>query len=260
MGAQTGTQDRKMLLGRGGAPLVAESECGRLPERTTSKACRIAVFLIIRTVLASSTLAVITTVCESAPSPSQFSSTSLLVLLPFFHLYCRRLPFAHSPVPHAWEGHIPLGRVTSYTTTCLGSGGWIPTAGFWGLDSHSWCLGGGFPFSLLPGKAISPWEGSQATPKPKTCLGRPYPPGKGDQPQNHMPGVWGVDSHCWGLGVGFPFLVLEEDSRGPSFFATTSFWLFQALFRRLGFFLAWLPASSYLASGLTLTIGIWSLT
>ena len=46
---------------------------------------------------------------------------------------------APSPVPHAWEGHIPLG-------------------------------------------------------------------GQGYQPQNHMPGVWGVDSHCWGLG-GFPFLV-----------------------------------------------------
>ena len=57
-----------------------------------------------------------------------------------------------------------------------------------------------------------------------------------------IPGAWG------------------EDSRGPSFFADTSFWLFQALFRLLGFFLAWLPASSYLASGLTLTIGIWSLT
>ena len=56
-----------------------------------------------------------------------------------------------------------VGRVTSHKTTCLGSGGWIPTAGVWGVDSLSWCLGGGFPFFLLPGKAISPWEGLPAT-------------------------------------------------------------------------------------------------
>ena len=34
MGAQTETQDRKMVLSHGGAPLVAESEGGRLPECT----------------------------------------------------------------------------------------------------------------------------------------------------------------------------------------------------------------------------------
>ena len=67
---------------------------------------------------------------------------------------------------------------------------------------------------------------------------------------------------CLGFGGWIPIAGVwgVVDSRGPSFFANTSFWLFQALFRRLGFCLAWLPASSYLASGLTLTIGIWSLT
>ena len=34
MGAQTETQDRKMVLSHGGAPLVAESEGFRLPECT----------------------------------------------------------------------------------------------------------------------------------------------------------------------------------------------------------------------------------
>ena len=34
VGAQTKTQDRKMVLRHGGAPLVAESEIGRLPECT----------------------------------------------------------------------------------------------------------------------------------------------------------------------------------------------------------------------------------
>ena len=71
-----------------------------------------------------------------------------------------------------------------------------------------------------------------------------------------MPRVWG-----WIHIIG----AWGEDFRGPSFFANTSFWWFQALFRLLGFFLAWLPASSYLASGrgrssvgLTLTIGLGS--
>ena len=112
-----------------------------------------------------------------------------------------------------------------------------------GVDSDSWGLGGGFPFLVvdsrslsclrLPGKAISPWEGSQATPKPKTCLGRPYPPGKGHKPHQHpkpaweghiplgrvtshkttclgfggwipIAGVWGVDSHSWCQGGRFP--------------------------------------------------------
>ena len=96
------------------------------------------------------------------------------------------------------RGLCDMGRVTSHKTaknTCLGSGGWIPTAGVW--------VTGG-------------WI--------------------------HILGAWG------------------KGSRGPCFFANTSFWLFQALFRLLGFLLPWLPASSYLAFGLTLPNGTWSLT
>ena len=102
-------------------------------------------------------------------------------------------------VPHAWEGHIPLGGQGYQPQNHM--------PGVWGVDSHCWGLGGGFPVLVpggwipvlspaweghiplgrvtsrtttqhLPGKAISPWEGLPAT--------------------NHMPGVW---------GGGFPFLV-----------------------------------------------------
>ena len=52
-----------------------------------------------------------------------------------------------------------VGRVSSHKNTCLGSGGWIPILGAWGVDSRSF-----------------------------SCLGRPYPPGKGYQPQHHMTG------------------------------------------------------------------------
>ena len=148
-----------------------------------SRWCRLAVFLILQTKFPCHTLPLVPIArcwlavhlppsrrfAISVPSPSEqgspLSFTSLRVLLPLFHFYSWRLPFAPSPLPHAWEGHTPLGRVTSRNSTCLVSGKWIPILGAWG-----------------------------------------------------------------------------EDSRGPSFCANTSFWLFQAFFRLLAFFLAWLPA------------------
>ena len=165
-------------------------------------------------------------VAISVPSSTQLSSTSVRCRDPhsFSSLSptapvrsstsstCLGRPYPGVRIPvllHAWEGYIHLGRVTSHT-------------------KHS----------NIPGKAISPWEGLQAT-KP----------------------------HAWGLGGGFPYLVHEGrisvlpclvprgrnsvllPTRARVYSVTLSFanvclWLFQAPFRLLGFLLAWLTASS----------------